>query len=71
MTGVVFLMSNQKKSDKVPKGKKDILNFLQKMNTNNDDISAFYETLKAIGKYRSFHGFSDKRRIFFAVFANV
>ena len=52
-------MSNQKKSDniltyqfvsKIPKGKKDILNFLKKMNTNNNDISAFYETLKVIGK---------------------
>ena len=62
MTRVIFFIRNQKKSDNIlsyqfvsknPKQKKkDILNFSKIINANNDDISPFYDGLKAIEKNR-------------------
>ena len=34
------------------------------MNANNDELSIFYDALKAIEEYRSLHEFPDKRCIF-------
>ena len=62
MTRVIFFIRNQKKSDNIlsyqfvsknPKQKKKMSWILSKIiNANNDDISPFYDGLKAIEKNR-------------------
>ena len=39
------------------------------MNVDNDDISTFYQTLKAIEEYKSFYEYSENK-CFFSAFPN-
>ena len=40
------------------------------MSGDNEDISAFYRTLKAIEEYESFYDYYENKCTFFAVFPN-
>lgn len=44
--------------------KKIILNSSKKINADNEDISAFYQVLKAIEEYKLFHEYSENKYIF-------